>query len=47
MILNSPYVLKGLKVVEDARYCFLVTELCTGGTLKRLIKNSPAGCLPE
>ena len=47
MILNSPYVLKGLKVAEDARYCFLVTEFCTGGTLKSLIKNSPTGYLSE
>jgi serine/threonine protein kinase len=39
MTLESPYVLKGLRVVQDEKFCFLVTEYCNGGTLKKLIKE--------
>lgn len=39
MILQSPYVLRGLKVVQDEKYCFMVTEFCNGGTLKKYIKD--------
>ena len=35
MIISSPYVLQGLKVAQDHRYCFMITEYCNGGTLKR------------
>lgn len=39
MELSSPYVLKGLKIVQDNKYCFMVTEFCNGGTLKKYIKD--------
>jgi calcium-dependent protein kinase len=35
MIVSNPYILKGLKVAQDNRYCFMVTEFCNGGTLKK------------
>lgn len=40
----NPHVLRGLKVIQNSEFCFLVTELCNGGTLKSLIKiNGPLG----
>ena len=42
MAVNNPHVLKGLKVVQNNRYCHIVTELCNGGTLKEVIKHSGA-----
>lgn len=42
-VINS-HVLRGLKVIQNNQFCFLVTELCNGGTLKSLIKvNGPLG----
>jgi calcium-dependent protein kinase len=35
MIIHNPYILKGLKVAQDNHYCFMVTEFCNGGTLKK------------
>lgn len=40
MELRSPYVLKGLKVMQDGKYCFIVTEYCNGGTLKKHIQDN-------
>ena len=37
MAINNPYVLKGLKIWQDNKYCFMVTEYCNGGTLKSYI----------
>lgn len=39
MDLSSPYVLKGLRMIQDSKYCFMVTEYCNGGTLKKYIKD--------
>lgn len=39
MQLSSIYVLKGLKVIQDQKYCFMVTEYCNGGTLKKYIQE--------
>lgn len=47
MNVENQYLLKGLKVVEDGRYCYLVTEFCNGGTLKKEILNSQNLCLSE
>lgn len=35
MIVSSQFVLQGLKVAQDSRYCFMITEFCNGGTLKK------------
>lgn len=40
MLLDSPYVLRGLKIWQDSRFCFMVTEYCNGGTLKDLIEKN-------
>jgi serine/threonine protein kinase len=37
----GPHVLRGLRVVQDAHFCYLVTELCRGGSLKSLLKSGP------
>lgn len=47
MSVKNPYILQGLKVAQDTKYCFMVTEYCNGGTLKRYIKNSKNGYLNE
>lgn len=40
----NPHVLRGIKVIQNNQFCFLVTELCNGGTLKSQIKlNGPLG----
>lgn len=39
MLLCNPFVLKGLKIFQDNRFCFMVTEFCNGGTLKKFIKD--------
>lgn len=39
-----PNVLRGLKVTTNSRYCYIITELCNGGSLKSMIKsNGPLG----
>jgi serine/threonine protein kinase len=44
MSVVNPHVLRGVKVIQNNQFCFLVTELCNGGTLKSLIKvNGPLG----
>jgi len=44
MSVVNPHVLRGVKIIQNKEYCFLVTELCNGGTLKSLIKiNGPLG----
>ena len=40
MNVNNPYVLKGIKVIQNSRHCYIVTELCNGGTLKDAIKHT-------
>lgn len=45
MSINNPNVLRGFKVTEDSRYCFIITEFCNGGTLKKYIRNAPEGYL--
>jgi serine/threonine protein kinase len=32
-------VLRGLKIIENASKCYIITEYCNGGTLKQLIKK--------
>lgn len=39
MRVTNPFVLKGIKVVQNNRNCFIVTELCNGGSLKSMIRN--------
>jgi serine/threonine protein kinase len=39
MTLNSPSILKGLRVMQDQKFCFIVTEYCNGGTLKNYIQS--------
>lgn len=34
MSVNNPFVLRGLKIVQDSNFCFIATELLNGGTLK-------------
>ncbi len=42
-VINS-HVLRGIKVIQNNQFCFLITELCNGGTLKAHIKtNGPLG----
>lgn len=42
MTVNNPYILKGIRVIQDELNCYLITELCNGGTLKDFIKaNGP------
>jgi serine/threonine protein kinase len=44
MSVVNPNVLRGLKVTQNNRFCFIVTELCNGGSLKSLIRsNGPLG----
>jgi serine/threonine-protein kinase ULK/ATG1 len=44
MAVINPHVLRGLRVIQNNQFCFLVTELCNGGTLKSLIRlNGPLG----
>ena len=46
--LQSKYVLRCLKIAQNKKYCFMVTEYCDGGTLKDYIKESnPNGYLSE
>ena len=39
MSCDNPHVLRGIKVLQNSLNCFIVTELCNGGTLKNLIKT--------
>lgn len=39
LAINSPYVLKGHKIWQDHKFCFMVTEYCNGGTLKNYIQK--------
>lgn len=39
MKVMNPFVLKGIKVAQNNRYCFIVTELCNGGSLKSMIRS--------
>jgi serine/threonine protein kinase len=44
MTINNPHILKGIRIVQDELNCYLITELCNGGTLKDFIKaNGPLG----
>ena len=40
MSVKNPHVLKGIKVIQNKRYCHIVTELCNGGSLKDTLKMS-------
>lgn len=40
MMIDSPFVLKGIKVLDDDLSFYLVTELCSGGSLKQHIKDN-------
>lgn len=42
MNISSPYLMKGIKVLENKHYCFMVTEFCNGGTLKEHIRANGA-----
>jgi hypothetical protein len=37
---DNPHVLKGIKVIQNNICCYIVTELCNGGSLKNLIKTT-------
>jgi serine/threonine protein kinase len=39
MTVDNPFVLKGIKVFDDNLSFYLVTEICSGGTLKENIKD--------
>jgi len=44
MTVNNPYVLRGIKIIQNNLNCYMITELCNGGTLKAFIKaNGPLG----
>lgn len=38
MSCDSPHVLRGIKVIQNSSCCYIVTELCNGGSLKNQIK---------
>lgn len=38
MSVNNPHVLRGIKVVQNKSFCYIVTELCNGGSLKNALK---------
>jgi serine/threonine-protein kinase ULK2 len=40
MSVVNPHVLRGIKVIQNHKYCHIVTELCNGGTLKQAIKTN-------
>ena len=40
MAVDNPYVLKGLKIWQDKKFCFMVSEHCNGGTLKQYIHKN-------
>jgi hypothetical protein len=35
-------VMRGLKIIENASKCYMITEYCNAGTLKQLIKKQGA-----
>jgi len=39
MTVCNPHVLRGLKVIQNQQFCYLITELCNGGSLKSIIKS--------
>ena len=42
MSTDSPYTLKGIKTMVNKQTCYIVTELCNGGSLKtKLRMNGP------
>lgn len=43
MAIDNEYVVKGLKVIQDDKHCFLISEYCNGGTLRKQIKSN--GCI--
>jgi len=45
MSLDSTFILKGFRVMQDEKFCFMVTEFCNGGTLKKHIQTK--GLLSE
>lgn len=38
MTVVNPHILRGLKVIQNNHFCYLITELCNGGSLKTCIK---------
>lgn len=40
MSCDNAHVLRGIKVIQSSVNCFIVTELCNGGSLKNLIKTT-------
>ncbi len=38
MSVNNAHVLRGIKVVQNKSFCYIVTELCNGGSLKNALK---------
>lgn len=40
MSVCNPYILKGIKTIQNNKNCYLITELCNGGTLKDYIKGN-------
>lgn len=44
MSCDNPHVLRGIKIIQNNINCYIVTELCNGGSLKNLIKvTGPLG----
>jgi serine/threonine-protein kinase ULK/ATG1 len=39
MSVINPHVLRGLSVISNDKFCYLITELCDGGSLKSYIKT--------
>ena len=37
--IKNPFVVKCEKVIQNAEFCYIVMEECTGGTLKEYIKK--------
>ena len=33
-IIDCPYVLQAIDIIQDNNHCFIVTEFCEGGTLQ-------------
>ncbi len=37
---SSPYLNKGIKILENKDYCFMIMEYCNQGTLKHHMKKN-------
>jgi hypothetical protein len=39
MSVINPHVLRGINVISNEKFCYLITELCDGGSLKSYVKS--------